>query len=109
MQSEWYFWQVVVPIGIGTFLIRCSFIFLGNRVQIPPVVRELFTYIPAAVLPALAIPMVFFHQGVVASIQGRERLMAFIIATIICLFSRNVLVTIISGLCILYSLQMDIL
>ena len=105
MQSEWYLWQVVFPLGLGTLLIRCSFLFLGDRVRLSPIVKEVFTFIPAAVLPALAIPMVFFHEGIVAAINGKERFVAFLIGVVVCLISKNILVTIVCGLVMLYLLQ----
>lgn len=105
MQSEWYFWQAVIPLGLGTLLIRCSFLFLGERITLSPTIREIFTFIPAAVLPALAVPMVFFHEGVVESINGKERFIIFLIGVVVCLLSKNILMTILSGLVILFMLK----
>lgn len=105
MQSEWYLWQTIIPLGLGTLLIRCSFLFFGNRIKISPLIRELFTYIPAAVLPALTLPMVYFHEGIVSSLYGQERLVAFIVGVIVCIISRNILVTITFGLLALYFLR----
>lgn len=105
MQAEWYLWQAVIPLGIGTLLIRCSFLFLGERIALSPMIREVFTFIPAAVLPALAVPMVFFHEGVMAAINGKERFIAFLIGFVVCLLSKNILVTILSGLAILFVLR----
>ena len=105
MSSDWYLWKAVLPLGIGTLLIRCSFIFLGDKIKLSPFMRELFTYIPAAVLPALALPMVFFHEGIVSIINGKERLYAFLIAIIVSFASKNILITIVIGLGILFLFQ----
>lgn len=104
--SNIYLWQTIIPLGIGTFLIRCSFIFLSDRIRITEQTRQLFTYIPAAVLPALALPMVFFHQGAVDSLLNKERLIAFIVGLIVCLLSRSILLTIVVGLVSLYMIRL---
>ena len=51
-------WTVIVLLGIGTFLIRYSFLgILGGRDLSEWLLRHL-RYVPAAVLPALVAPMV---------------------------------------------------
>lgn len=104
--NELYFLKTIIPLGIGTLFIRCSFIFLGNKVRISNFTREIFTYIPAAVLPALAVPMVYYHEGFVEVLQNKERLVAFVFGLFICLLSRNILITIVSGLVSLYLLRL---
>ena len=48
-------WLVIVVLGIGTFLIRWSFLgALGNR-DMPPWVLRMLRYTPVAVLPALGL------------------------------------------------------
>ncbi|OIQ20042.1 MAG: hypothetical protein BM556_06020 [Bacteriovorax sp. MedPE-SWde] len=98
------FWLVVIFLGLGTFLIRYSFFYLSDKVKISERAKRSLTFIPCAIFPALLAPMVFFHEGSNAVLLNKERLVAFLIATYICYKSKNILVTIISGLAILYGL-----
>ena len=104
--SNQYFWQVVIPLAIGTISIRYSFIFLEGKFRVPKFTRELFTFIPAAVLPALFMPMVYFHKGSSAFFEGRERFVSFMIALLLSLFVRNILFTILVGILFSYFLKL---
>ena len=56
-------WLIIIVLGIGTFLIRFSFLgALGNR-KMPPLVLRLLRYTPVAVLPALVAPLVVWPQA----------------------------------------------
>lgn len=96
------FWTVVVGLMIGTFSIRYSLIAISSRVKISDRIRELFSYIPAAILPAFITPSAFFHEGTSAWLMGRERLFILILATFVCLWTRSTLITICFGLMGLY-------
>lgn len=97
-----YFWIVIFFLSIGTFLLRFSLIALSSRVTISDRTKEILSYIPAAVLPAFIAPAVYFHKGQVDWIFGKERILALAFATIILLLTRSILLTIVSGLLILY-------
>jgi branched-subunit amino acid transport protein len=50
-------WAVVVVIGVVTFCLRYSFVYLFGRVDaVPPRLRTALRYVPAAVLAALVAP-----------------------------------------------------
>ena len=52
------FWAVTIGLGIGTFLIRFSFLgFMGQR-SLPEWAMRHLKYVGVAVLPALVTPMV---------------------------------------------------
>lgn len=99
-----YFWSVVFFTSLGTILIRYSIIGMSSKIQISDRVKELFSYIPAAILPAFIAPAVFFHQGQVSWAFGKERVLVLIISTGVCLLLRSTFATISSGLIILYLL-----
>ena len=51
-------WTIIVLMGIGTFLIRFSFLgIIGDR-KLPPWLLRHLRYTPVAVLPALVAPLV---------------------------------------------------
>lgn len=57
-----YVWSVILGLGAVTFLIRFSFLgLLGDR-RLPPLAERALRYVPTAVLPALAAPMVVFDR-----------------------------------------------
>ncbi|WP_435335637.1 AzlD domain-containing protein [Haloarchaeobius sp. TZWWS8] len=57
-------WTIIVAAGIGTFLIRLSFIFLLGRVDdVPDVVETVLRFVPAAVLAALVVPALVVTSG----------------------------------------------
>lgn len=97
-----YFWTVILCLGVATLTIRSSFFFLYSKISIPEKLKKSFTYIPAAVLPALVTPAVFSHQGSIALLGGHERVLALCLAALICYFTKNVFITVASGLGLLF-------
>lgn len=56
-------WVVIVALGIGTFLIRFSFLgIVGNR-QMPDWVLRHLRYTPVAVLPGLVAPLALWPSA----------------------------------------------
>jgi len=99
-----FFWTAVAMLAIGTLLIRFSIIAVSDRFEITDSHREIFSYIPAAIIPAIVFPMVFFHKGGVDWLAGKERLLVLVLACGVCWFTRNMLATIVFGLVALYSI-----
>lgn len=97
-----YFLIVVALLSIGTILIRGSFISLSGKMVINQKVRDLFTYIPAAILPALIIPATYFYQGKVDYLMGKERFVIILTAFVLGHFIRNTLAIVSFGLIALY-------
>lgn len=97
-----YFWLNVLLLAIGTFAIRGSIITLSARIKISDRFRELFSFIPAAVLPALLAPAVFYHSGEVTWLLGKERFFVLVLAVVVSYFSRSMLATVGFGLVVLY-------
>lgn len=97
-----YYWLTVILLAIGTIAIHGSIIALSARAKISDRLKELFTYIPAAILPAFIAPAVFFHQGEVSWMIGKERVVVLILAAILCWITRSTLATVGFGLLALY-------
>ena len=49
--SDATIWFIIVVLGIGTFLIRFSFLGIVGRRPLPPVILRLLRYTPVAVIP----------------------------------------------------------
>ena len=98
-------WYVIFGVGLGTFIIRSTFIYLSSRIVLSERFKETLSLIPAAIFPALVVPMTFYHKGVNEVLFHKERFIALIIASVICYRFKSVLITIVSGLLILYVLS----
>ncbi len=56
-------WTVILSLGVGSFLLRFSFIgFIGNR-QMPEWLLRHLRYTAVAILPALVAPLVVWSDG----------------------------------------------
>lgn len=97
-----YFWTVIFLLMVGTISIRGSLIAFSKKIKINERAKELFSFIPAAILPAFIVPSSFFHQGNVAFLDGKERLFILGVAAMVCLWTKSTLITILTGLIGLY-------
>ena len=104
MISQQYFWVNIFLLAIGTLFIRSSIIIASSRVKISARTKEIFSFIPVAVLPALAAPMVFYHQGEVEWLLGKERLIILLLATIVAYHTKKMTGPLVFGLVTLYLL-----
>lgn len=102
MIPQSYYWVNVFLLAVGTLVIRGSIIALSAKVKISDRLKELFTFIPAAILPAFVAPAAFFHKGTVEWMMGKERAAVLVLATILCAVTRSTLATIAFGLVALF-------
>lgn len=100
-----YFLLNVFLLAVGTITIRGFFIALSHRMKVSTQMRELFTFIPAAILPGFILPATFFHEGTIAALAGKERFFVLIVSGIVFFFFRNTLFIIMTGLLLLYALK----
>ena len=56
-------WTIIIAMGIGTFLIRFSFLGLIGDRDLPPWVLRHLRYTAVAVLPALVAPLVIWPEA----------------------------------------------
>jgi branched-subunit amino acid transport protein len=100
-----HYWATIAVLGIGTFLLRLSFIQAMDRCKPPPVVNRLLRFIPAAVLPAIVAPALFLEGSRLNLSWGNARLMAAALATVIAWRYRNMFLTIVVGMVALWVLE----
>lgn len=96
-----YFFLNVILLALGTITIRGFFIVLSGKIRISEKARELFSFIPAAILPAFILPAVFFHQGSVEALAGKERLLVLLVSGAVFFYRRNTFLIIALGLSLL--------
>lgn len=93
--SDAYIWFVILALGIGTYLIRFSFLGLIGDRKLPRYFEQMLGYTSVAVLPGLAAPIVF------ARVDGEfevMRLVAVSLLLIVGLVTRNMMQGLMTGL-----------
>ncbi|KQI71606.1 hypothetical protein AN191_11495 [Loktanella sp. 5RATIMAR09] len=95
-------WMIIALMGVGTFLIRFSFLGLIGDRPMPQFVLRLLRFTPVAVLPAMVAPLVLWPVATDGQFDPVRMLAA--IATIAAgLWTRNVLWAIFAGAVTLYA------
>lgn len=96
-------WTVIIVLGIGTYLIRFSFLgLLGNR-ALPNWLLRALRYTPMAVLPGLVAPAVIWPAATGGEVDP-ARLTAAIVTITIGVATRNLLAAILGGGATLYAM-----
>ena len=89
-------WTIIVLMGIGTFLIRFSFLGLVGSRPLPPVVLRLLRYTPVAIIPGLVAPLVLWPEATGGE-PDPARLAAALMTLVAGWWSKNLLVAIAAG------------
>ena len=91
-------WALIIYCGLITYLTRFSMIALIKKEMFNDRVREVLSYVPSAIFPAIIFPAIFLDNTASFQLADNPKIIAAIIATIIGVFSRNIIATIFSGL-----------
>jgi branched-subunit amino acid transport protein len=99
-------WWTIFLAGLATYLTRLSFIWLVGRWEMPGWLRRGLRYVPPAVLTAIIFPEVFMQDGgLVLSPLANARVIAGMVAVLVAWRTRNVLLTIVLGMAVLWLSQ----
>ena len=97
-------WGIIVALGIGTFLIRFSFLgLLGGR-DLPPWLLRHLRYTAVGVMPALIAPLILWPQAT-GGAPDPARMAAAAAALAVGVLTKNVILSIFSGMATLYVLM----
>ena len=91
-------WSLIIYCGIITYLTRFSMIALIKKEMFNDRIREILSYVPSAIFPAIIFPAIFINDSGLFLIEDNPKIIAALIAMIIGIFSRSILATIFSGL-----------
>ena len=97
-------WLIIVIMGIGTFLIRFSFLGLIGDRPMPAFVLRLLRYTPVAVLPGMVAPLVLWPAATNGDFDP-VRMVAATATILIGIWTRNVLWAILGGAVTLYGVM----
>ncbi len=98
-------WLLFFAIGLGTFTLRFLFIYLFGKIEMPEWLRRALRFVPAAALAALVFPALTHPAGHPDLSLHNYRLLAGLGGAIVAWRTRNVLLTILVGMALLWILE----
>ena len=91
-------WALIIYCGIITYLTRFSMIAILKKEMFNERIREVLSYVPSAIFPAIIFPAIFLNDFGQFQLEDNPKILAAAIAMIIGILSRNIIATIFSGL-----------
>ena len=101
-------WLTIIIAGLFTYLTRLSFFVLLDRWQPPELLKRGLRFVPPAVLSAIIFPSLLLPNGSLALSLDNFRLLAGLVAVLVGWRTRNILLTIASGMGALYLIPLVI-
>ena len=106
MSKEFTIWLLIFAVGAITYSARLSFIALFARRDMPTLLAKGLKHVPVAMLTAIVVPaVVFMPPGVLRIDVGNAKLIAALVAGCVAWWRRSALLTIGSGMVVLWSLR----
>ncbi|MGH1364100.1 MAG: AzlD domain-containing protein [Calditrichia bacterium] len=96
-------WLLFFLIGLFTMLERLSFILFLQNWEMPDWLKKALTYVPVVILSALAAPAIFLINGELVGNVFEPKVLAGITGIIAAYFTRNMVITIVSGMVVLWT------
>mgnify|MGYP001246801928 CR=1 FL=1 len=91
-------WALIIYCGLITFFTRFSMIALLKKEMFNDRIREVLSYVPSAIFPAIIFPAIFLDNTGLLQFNDNPKILATIIAMIVGILSRSIIATIFSGL-----------
>ena len=91
-------WVLIISCGLITFLTRFSMIALLKKEMFNDRIREVLSFVPSAIFPAIIFPAIFLDSSGDFQLENNPKIMAAVIAMLIGIISKNIIATIIAGL-----------
>ena len=91
-------WILIIYCGLITFLTRFSMIALLKKEMFNDRIREVLSFVPSAIFPAIIFPAIFLDSSGDFQLENNPKIMAAVIAMLIGIISKNIIATIIAGL-----------
>tara|TARA_B100001287_G_scaffold250528_1_gene231125 strand:- start:37 stop:351 length:315 start_codon:yes stop_codon:yes gene_type:complete len=89
---------LIIYCGLITFLTRFSMIALLKKEMFNDRIREVLSYVPSAIFPAIIFPAIFLDNTGSIQFEDNPKILAAIFAMIVGIITRNIIATIFSGL-----------
>ena len=91
-------WVLILYCGLITFLTRFSMIALLKKEMFNDRIRQILSYVPSAIFPAIIFPAIFLDNSGGFQLESNPKIIAAFIAMLIGIISKNIIATIFSGL-----------
>ena len=91
-------WALIIYCGLITYFTRFSMIALLKKEMFNDRAREILSYVPSAIFPAIIFPAIFLDDLGTFQIEDNPKILAAVIAMIIGILSKNIIATIFTGL-----------
>ena len=91
-------WTLIIYCGLITFLTRFSIIALLKKEMFNDRVRDVLSFVPSAIFPAIIFPAIFLDNSGLLQFENNPKVLASIIAVIVGMLSKNIIATIVAGL-----------
>ena len=91
-------WTLIIYCGLITYLTRFTMIALIKKEMFNDRIREILSFVPSAIFPAIIFPAIFINETGLFQIEENPKILAAIIAMVIGILSRSIVATIFSGL-----------
>ena len=91
-------WTLIIYCGLITFFTRFSIIALLKKEMFNDRIREILSYVPSAIFPAIIFPAIFLDNFGTIQLEDNPKILAAIIAMCVGIYSRNIIATIFAGL-----------
>lgn len=98
-------WLIVIVAGVGTYLIRASFVVALRDVAVPELVERALRYVPPSVLAALSIPTIVAPGGRLGIVPPAPEFLAGLVAAVVAWRTKNLAATIVVGIPVLIALE----
>ena len=84
-------WILIIFCGLITYLTRFSMIALIKKEMFTDRIREILSFVPSAIFPAIIFPAIFISDTGLLEIDGNPKVIAAIIAMIIGIFTNPII------------------
>ena len=90
--------SLIIYCGLVTFLSRYLMIAILKKEMFTDRIREVLSFVPSAIFPAIIFPAIFLDNAGMFVLDSNPKIYAAAIAVLFGLITKNVIVTIFSGL-----------
>ncbi len=105
--SDAQIWAIIIALGLGSYLLRLSFLGLIGGRDLPEWVLRHLRYTAVAIMPGMITPLILFPQATGGTLDP-VRLGAAVATIAISLWTRNATLTIFGGAAMLFALHFTI-
>ena len=89
-------WTLIIYCGLITYLTRFTMIALIKKEMFNDRIREILSFVPSAIFPAIIFPAIFINETGLFQIEENPKILAAIIAMVIGILSRSIIATILN-------------